>query len=302
MSPLRLPARFLFTVLPVLAALPPAATRAEPLPISLRMAASTTWAENISRTSNTPEARDSLRHDAQLTASLLQLFATGFSLIAELEAGEQSVPRYVRNTTFTAGARVTLRKKFGLGAFVPVLAAEGALTRRDARIPGETAWLATGALTLSQRFTEAWRAAVTGDSEQAWAVHAPFDTRHQRLHASVTWDATDTWQLTAGGGRLWGDFTAQASGRTWARALSGQLTPAIASYYNTVPYETTDSYGPGWVSYRVHGHSDFWWLGLAPALGPNTSLPLRYESSRTVNRAGVVYRQELWTLGLLHRF
>jgi hypothetical protein len=270
--------------------------------VSLRMESLTTWAENISRSAIPSDWTDALRQEARVTASQLEPLATGLSLIAEADASFVTVPRFLRNTACDAGATVQLRKKFGLGAFAPVLTTEVALQRHDARIAGDDGWLASGALRFSQRFTETWRASLTGDWQQHYASHATFDTRHHRVLGTLTWDLTDRWQLTYGRGSLWGDFIANASWGVWGRALAGLLSPTIAAYYNTISWEVTDSYGPGWVSYRVTGRSDFWWLELAPALGPNTSLPLRYESTYTVNRVGVHYRQDLWTLGLLHRF
>ena len=50
---------------------------------------------------------------------MLTPLATGVSLITEADLGYTSVPRYVRNTTFSATARSALRWKFGLGAFAP---------------------------------------------------------------------------------------------------------------------------------------------------------------------------------------
>ena len=103
-------------------------------------------------------------------------------------------------------------------------------------------------------------------------------------------------------GSLWGDFDASASWATWQRALGGLLSPAVTAYYPTVSWEVTDAYGPRWVTYRVTGRSDFWWLQLSPAIGANTSLMLRYEASYTENVAGVDYELHSWTLGVSHRF
>jgi hypothetical protein len=277
---------------------------AEPLrlPISTSLEASTIWAENISRTSASAYRINALKTDALFTASVLTPIATGFSLISEAYAGYETVQRYRRNTAFSAGARTLLRYKFGLGAYAPVLSTEGTLTRREARIADDTGWIATGALRLSRRFTESWRASIVGDWSQHYAAGGEFDVRSHRIIGTLTYDLNATWQLTYGRGSLWGDVTANADGNVWWRALSGQFGPAIRGYYNTVAYRTTDSYGPGWVSYRVTARSDFWWLELSPALGRNTSLPLRYESTYTVNKVGVSYRQDLWTVGILHRF
>ena len=272
------------------------------LAVSLRLDSITTWAENISRSAAPANWRDALRQEAHLGASQLQPLATGLSLIADGDAGFELVPRYQRNNASVAGATAQLRKKFGLGAFAPVLATEVGLQRREAHLAGDVSWIATGALRFSKRFTDEWRASLTGDWQQHYASHATFDVRHHRLIGTITWDLTDRWQLTGGYGSLWGDFIANASADVWSRALAGLITPAIGKLYNTLSWEVTDSYGPGWVSYRAKGRSDFWWLELAPALGPNTSLPLRYESSHTKNFVGVSYRQDLWTIGVLHRF
>ncbi|MCX6955215.1 MAG: hypothetical protein NTV51_23930 [Verrucomicrobia bacterium] len=281
-----------------------AVVRAEPLrlPISTRMEASATWAENIARSSSPSNWLDGVRQDARFTASMLTPVVTGVSVITEADAGYETMPRFQRNTAFTGGLRSGVRWKFGLGAFAPVLSSEVGITRRDARMSGDNGWLATGAVHLSKRFSDSWRASLTGDWSQHYAAHAPFDVRHHRVLGTLTYDLNDTWQLTYGRGSLFGDFTAHAGPAIWARALAGLISPAIGQYYNTISWETTDSYGSGWVTYRVTGRSDFWWLELAPAIGRNTSLPLRYESTYTVNRVGVQYRQDLWTLGVLHRF
>ncbi len=272
------------------------------LPITLRAEGSASWAENINRASSAADWRDTVRHDGHVTASLLTPIVTGVSFISELTAGYESVPRYVMNTEYFATARGQLRWKFGLGAFAPVATVETSLSRRDARIDGADGWLATGALRFSKRFTDSWRASITGDWQQQYAAHSTFDVRHHRLLGTLTYDLNDRWQLTYGRGSLWGDFVANAAPRTWARALAGQISPAVGVYYPTLSWQETDSYGPGWVSYRAKGRSDFWWLELSPALGRNTALPLRYESSFTKNFIGVQYRQDVWTMSLLHRF
>jgi len=277
---------------------------AEPLrfPLSTRMEASVTWAENIARSSSPANWIDSMRHEGRFVASNLTPIATGLSAITEADVGYESIPRYQINTAYHAGLRTGLRWKFGLGAFAPVLSTEVGIARREARIASDTGWLASGAVHFSKRFSDSWRASLTGDWSQHYAAGPAFDVRHHRVLGTLTYDLNDIWQLTYGRGSLFGDFTANASAAIWARAQAGLITAAIAQYYNMVSDEVTDSYGPGWVTYRVTGRSDFWWLELAPAIGRNTSLPLRYESTYTVNRAGVAYRQDLWTLGILHRF
>lgn len=286
----------------VVAATAPARADSLRLPITTRLEASATWAENIARSSSPTNWRDSLRQDTTVTASLLTPLVTGVSLITELDASYEAIPRYELNNAFTAGLHTQVRWKFGLGAFAPVLATEVGISHRDVRYEGADGWHASGALRLSKRFSDSWRASITGDWSQVYATDAPFDVRHHRFFGSLTYDLNAIWQLTYGRGSLWGDITANASPDVWARAEAGFIGSAVARYYNTVSDEVTGAYGPNWISYRVTARTDFWWLELAPAVGRNTSLPLRFESNYTVNLAGVQYRQTLWTISVLHRF
>jgi hypothetical protein len=266
------------------------------------MEASTAWAENIARASAPADWRDAMRLDVRASASLLQQWTAGLITTAALDARAERVPQFSRNDALGGGLSLTARQKFGWGAYAPVLAVDLGLHRRDARIDGDDGWTASGALRASRRLTSSWRLAATGDWQQHSARSPVWDTRHHRIFGTITWDISDRLQLSHGNGRLWGQFTANASPGIWALATAGALGPNVSDYYRTVPRAVTHSFGPGWFSYRVAGRVSFWWLELAPALGRNTSLPLRYESLYSINRAGVKYRQDIWTLQWLHRF
>lgn len=267
-----------------------------------RMEASTTWAENINRASSPADWRDVQRLDLRAAGGTLKQWTAGLVTTAELDAGFERVPRYTGLDALTAGASGQARQKFGFGPYAPVLAFDASLRGRESKQPGDDGWTAAAGLRLTKRLTSAWRVGAVVDWQQHYAESAIFDTRHHRAFGTVAWDITPWLQLSHGNGRLWGDFTANASPAIWARALSGALGRAIGDYYNTVSWAPTHTFGPGWVTYRVTGHVSFWWLELSPAIGRNTSLPIRYESLFSVNKVGVKYRQDLWTLQLLHRF
>lgn len=269
---------------------------------NLRMEASTTWAENIGRSAVPADWRDAQTLQLRTSWTALREWQTGLVSIGELGAGLSHTPRLSHLDAFTAGASGQLRKKFGLGAFAPVAALDAGLQARAARVAGDDGWTANAALSLSKRLTPAWRVAATGDWQQHYADNEIFGTRHHRAFGTITWDITDRWSLSHGKGRLWGDFTANASPAVWSRALAGGLGRNVADYYNSIYWSPTDAMGPGWITYRVEGRVDFWWLELSPALGRNTALPLRYESRYSVNIVGIKYRQDIWSLQLLHRF
>lgn len=261
-----------------------------------------TWAENISRSSSPLDWADAMTYEATVSADHHRQFAANLNATFVAEAGVLHRPEYNRNDEINLGLRGELRRKFGLGALAPVLAVEGGLTAKSARISGNDGVTVRGALVASKRLTEAWRLAVTGDWHSHYADHAVYDVRYRRLFGELTWDLTDRWQVTYGYGRFWGDFTANASPVIWPRAIGGLLGAPIAKYYNAMPWTVTDSYGPGWVTYRVNGSSQLWWLQLAPALSARTSLALRYDSVFTVNKVNVKYRTDQWALSALHTF
>jgi hypothetical protein len=273
-----------------------------PCGASLRVGASTTWAENITRASAPGDWRDAAQHEVNGGFGHFRQLTAGLITSGEVVASYEHVPRYTDLDLFTAGVSGQARQKFGLGAFAPVVSIDVDLRGRAARRDGDDGWTASAALRVAKRLTESFRASVVGDWQQHYARSSIFDTRHHRLFGTLAWDITDRLQLSHGNGRLWGDFTANASSGVWSRALSGALGSAISNHYNTLSWGVTDTFGPGWVTYRVQGRVSFWWLELSPAIGRDTSLPLRYESRFSVNKVGVKYRQDLWTLQLLHRF
>jgi len=272
------------------------------LPVKFNIEGTAGWVENLSRTSNAPDQREAARLIATVGATTFRNWKSGVVTSADLTATLDTIPDYSLAGATTIGPQVGVRRKFGLGAFAPVLDATAALDRRDARHPSDDGWTTRATLRLGKRLTRAWRLALAGDWQQHRARGETFDTTHRRLFASVHWDVTPRWQLGAGAGRLWGDFTANAAGPTWARALAGDFGPAVFNYYRSVARETTGIYGADWVTYRVSGHADFQWIELSPAIGRNTSLPVRFERLTATNLVGIEYQQDSVTLGLLHRF
>ncbi len=268
----------------------------------VRLEASATWTENITRSSAPGDWRDALSLQARATWGVQRQSTAGLLARGEFHAGVLQVPRYDRLDAATAGVSGLLRKKFGFGAYAPSVAAEGTLQGREARLAGDDGWTASAALHVAKRLTTSWRVGATADWQEHHGASPVYDTAHHRIFGTLTWDLTDRWSLSHGNGRLWGQFTANASGPVWASAVAGGLGRPLADYYATVPRIESEIFGPRWITYRVDGRVNFWWLELSPALGRNTSLPLRYESLFSINKAGIKYRQDTWSLQIVHRF
>jgi len=289
--------RLLLAALCVLGLLLPAARA-----MTFTATATSAWVENISRTSSARDAKDGDRHRLAATASWHRQLNRDWQATATTTAAWQTEPDFTALDTWQFGFDLTLMRKFGLGPLAPVLQANAGLHQADVRESGRSRTETTAGLTVAKRLTTTWRVAAGMDWTQHYAKLAPFDVRNHRAHGSLTWDFLPSWRVALGGSRQWGDITANATWPTWGRALAGVFGAAVRDYYNSEPWLTTSTYGPGWVAYRVDARTDIWWAELAPALGDHTALPLRYEHIEVRNRVGVRYVTEMWSLSVLHRF
>ncbi len=277
----------------------PATLRAD-----LRWAASgrAGWAENISRSSSSANWKDSAFLESSLDATYPRAFARNWLLLASAHAETFTLRDFSLNNTLALGPRVDLQRKFGLGPYAPTLRAHLGLSRRDARLRGASGWTTDAGLQFSQRLSPAFRASAAYDWNQHAAAAPTFDVRQRTATARLTWDIASRWQLSSAFARLTGQLVAEASGAVFTRALSGGLGPLIAQTYNARPFSITDSYGPGWFSYRIDGRADTSTVALAYGLNAQTTLDLRLTSTRVLNQALVRYKTDITSLGLTHRF
>jgi hypothetical protein len=263
---------------------------------------SSTWAENLSRTSNASDRENAALYDGSVSAEWHRQLAPDWSVLLQGETGFEQVRAFAGLDSVHAGGRVDLRRKFGLGPFAPVLTFNGGASRYDLHERGRSHWQVEGGVTLSKRLTESWRVSAGGRWDEDYARDHPFDVINHRLSLETSWDFLDGWQLGAGASRLWGELTANANEDVFQQARAGSLGPVVAAYYNTVPFEHSTAFDTDWVAYRIDCRADIWWLGLTVSLGENTSLPLRYEAVKVVNRANVGYDSEFWSLSIVRRF
>ncbi|MFI5356667.1 MAG: hypothetical protein ACHQ4G_04965 [Opitutales bacterium] len=260
------------------------------------------WDKNFSRTSATAYQKDLAVYDASLDVGWNRQLAPSWFLNLRGVVQVEDVSEYSAMNFVGAGPQFTLRRKFGLGAYAPVLEWTGGASGVTFREHGRSGTQAETGLRLAKRLSEDWRISVEGDWEQFSANQPPFDTHDHRVQADATWDVTERWQAGFGGARLWGQKTANAAWAVYGQALGGAFGPAVQQYYRAIPWEPSNTFGPGWVAYRVDCRVDMWWVSLGPALSANTSLPLRYESVHLVNAVGIRYNSEFWSLSLVHRF
>lgn len=270
---------------------------------ALRLKASTTWADNLSHTSHLPTQKSGEFQTVGVATDYTRQVSRDWLLLGTAELQARHVEKFDSLNHVSGIGTFKLRRKFGLGPFAPVLEINSALTIARFDEDRRSGWEYSGGLALSKRVTETLSVAAHADAVEYFAKRPVYDVSNRKLSLEGDWDITERWRLTLGGGRTWGQYVANASPKVWPLAIGGQLGPVIATHYNTLAWEVTDSYGPGWVAYRVRdSHADLWWMELSPALTERTALTLRYESVRVTNGVGIKYDSSYWTLGVNHQF
>ncbi|WP_438479445.1 hypothetical protein [Oleiharenicola lentus] len=270
--------------------------------ITVSANASGGWVENLSRSSNPLDMRESMQYDANVTAGASRQISRNWLLTYGADAGYYTIPEFDRNAYFTIGMRGGLQRKFGLGALAPVLSFNTSYVYKDARINSNDGGTLTGSVNLSKRIIPSVRVGATAEWLDHYAQGGVFDTQQRTLSIDAAWDITDKWRLSGSAGQLSGKIVATAGATVWGRAQAGFLGPAIAAYYNTTPSETTNAFGPGWVSYIVEADVDLWSVALTHSFSENTSVNLNLSSAYATNIVNVRYLQRTWGFGLAHRF
>jgi len=270
--------------------------------VEFRAQAAGAWVENISRTSFAPTAQDAMTATVDVSVVHARQLTSRLTAIGGFEAGFEQVPDFSALNQVHAGFRGALRAKFGLGPLAPTVEAGVGLSRQSFREDGRTGWRQEGTIRVAKRLTERLRLSAFATWDSFTASAAPFDVHSRRLGVEATWDFADRWTITAGGARLRGQVVANAAWPIWGQALGGELGAVVRDYYSTVPWRTTDTFGSGWVAYRVDATADLLWGEASFLLGDRTRLFLRQETVKVINRIDVRYDTEFWSLGLAHRF
>ena len=301
--------------LPLLVAATACATwvQAEPIPgrsgaaswlesISLTGSATATAVDNVSRTSFAPTRKDATTYEFDLTASRHDQLAANWLLEAGAEADWLHVPKYDLTDNFKAGPRLGLQRKFGLGPLAPVLQFSAGIAYKDARLDADRGWTSEGGVRLSKRLDPAVKVTLGSEWLEHDAASATFDVQQRTLSLVVDWDITANWRLSGTASRLSGRIVANAAPSVWSQAIGGALGATVFNYYNSIPWEVTRLYGPGWVSYNVEATANLWSLTLAYAVTERSSVELRAGGVYVINHIDVRYPTDSWGLGFVHRF
>ncbi len=197
----------------------------------------------------------------------------------------------------TLAPRVGLRRKLGVGPYVPVLTAalqvEGTVYRDAERSHCGTE-LSAG---WSQRFTDALQLVIDGKAGVYAARHTVFSGTYTSLNAALNWDADQRWRFKLLGG--WRDGAIVANYRAAAAAGGYEASDPDASTYGG-PHQYVATFGEPYIAYRARAQTRSYGAGVSPAVGPNTSLVVQYV--RSVTNAYDRYVNDLVSASVVHHF
>lgn len=270
--------------------------------ISVSASATATSVDNISRTSFAPTRKNAETYELNLNASRHQQLDANWLLELGAEAGWLAVPDYDLTDNFKAGPRFALQRKFGLGPLAPVLQFDTGFTYKGSRLAADRGWTTEAGVRLVKRLDPSLKVALSGQWLEHNAASATFDLQQRTLSLEAVWDITENWRLSGTASRLSGRVVANAAWSVWDQAISGGFGSTVDNYYNSIPWEVTNLYGPGWVSYNVAATANLWSLSLAYAVTAHSTLELRTNNAYVINHIDIRYPTESWGLGFIHRF
>jgi hypothetical protein len=200
--------------------------------------------------------------------------------------------------SISAGPRIQLTHKLGLGAYAPVVSlgieADGAAFSNSYRSNADAAVVAG----YRQRFDDSLQLMIDGRLCGYGANDAVFSGSYLRLGATLNWDIDDTWRLFATG--TWRDGDVVAEYAAEKSPINGWVPIDTGGYQYTGPRLLVRTFSEPFIAYRTDAPTLSWGAGICPAIGTHTSLVLQYTRSRT--SAYDSYVNDLVSFGVVHHF
>jgi hypothetical protein len=241
---------------------------------------------------------------ASETVSLLQLIPIGesYSLAA---GGALSGQIYDTLTGLRNGSidgLLSLKKKWGLGAFAPWARAGISLGRADYQDGYRDATLYAASLELGKRIDERWnlwakyaferRAATAGDAEYLGVSSDAFSQRGRSFAANAEYTVSERFSINLGSLLRHGDV------------VSTTLT-AAAGYYlllNSKAVAPDPTFGPGAYAYRLDGTTYGARLGAEYSLTAHSLIGCGFQRFETHAQGGNNYTESMPELTWNYRF
>ncbi len=186
------------------------------------------------------------------------------------------------------GGHISLRRKYGLGPYAPRLEIQAESTRQFSKVDEWEGYWLRGSATFTKRFTPEWQTALRVGYDQFYAKRDVYSTNSTSLIGTINYDPNENWRVFMSTGYATGDHL------SWCRNSWG-------SFAGTTQW-LDGIFGGDWFPYQASGHTIITSIGLARALGPNSTLSLEYDVSETFSPKDHVYRDHIIRLQFIHAF
>jgi hypothetical protein len=258
--------------------------------------ASGTWQDNVT---NAPSGDGTLSaFSLESGADVSWLYSVDFSTIltSTLSATADVCTEFSGLDNLSVGPRLELRRKLGVGPFVPVVHVGlegGCVGFSDPERSGIDGALVFG---VSQRFSSSLQLLLDGRLDTYDARDIVFTGNYASLSSTLNWDVDPTWRIKLLGGWRNGDTVAN-----YAAEESPSGWVAIDSNTDYLPgaWHYVSTFHDPFVAYRVSAQTWSYGAGVSPAIGPHTSLALQFVHCSTIGLAA--YNNNIVSLSIIHR-
>lgn len=248
-----------------------------------------TWDDNADNASRSLDRIGALQFRGGAAARQLREINEDWVLFYGGAIAAEAWPRYDGLDLATLGPRLALQRKFGLGAFAPVLRLELGADAVAVRESARSGPAGTATLRLVQRFSTSTHAGISAELSRLDARSAVFARTGETLAASLDHDLDERWRVSLRLAWRDGDVVSYATPpRPDLKAVSRDLT-------------ASDTFDRPFIVYRLKAHTLDYSLALSPALDERTALSLAFGLRETA-RPGERYVNHLVSLTLTRQF
>jgi len=255
--------------------------------------------DNVGNGESSPDIVEDTIVGARL--SLFQLFALGegYNVAAGGDLSGESFHRFDGLSNATAGGTLTLKKKWGLGAFAPWVRAGVSIARSDYEDDYRNASIYRATLAAGRRIDERWnlwadyaferRAAATQEQEVPGISGDAFSQDGRTVSANAEYALSETTFLSVSVSARHGDVlsTTVDEDRIYTGARAIAEDPA---------------FGPGAYAYKLTGTTYGFMVGINYSPTPHTLLECGFQRLDTEAQGGGGYTKSLPEITWSYRF
>ena len=186
------------------------------------------------------------------------------------------------------GVHGSLRRKFGLGPYVPRMDLRFELARQFSKVNEWSGNWVRGSVTVQKRFNPEWDVSLSGEYARLFARREVYATTNLTTTLRIDYDPNPNWRASVAMGYTDGDKLSWCR-NSWPRFVG---TPQWLDYI----------FDDDWFPYQAKGFGPIGSLTLARALNPDTTLAFTYEYVEERAATTHVYVKHTYGLQWIHNF